>query len=105
MLSFNRRPVRRADDDAEMGIRLFGKKSVAVSTVLFFAIPAGAQESCRHKKRQPGPQKVVEEHMAAFSACDWNRLLAGFADNAEFFAPNGAVVRGRKALNQLYATV
>ena len=57
------------------------------------------------QKRQPTPQKVVEEHLAAFSACDWNRLLAGFAENAEFFAPNGSVVRGRKALGQMYTQV
>lgn len=57
------------------------------------------------QKRQPSPQKVVEEHLAAFSACDWNRLLAGFAENAEFFAPNGSVVRGRKALGQMYTQV
>ena len=54
------------------------------------------------QKRQANPQKVVEEHMAAFSACSWDRLMAGFADNAEFFAPNGSVVRGRKALGQMY---
>jgi hypothetical protein len=56
-------------------------------------------------KRQPSPQKVVEEHMAAFSACDWNRLLAQFPPDAEFFAPNGAVVRGREALGNMYTQV
>lgn len=56
-------------------------------------------------KRQPTPEKVVEEHLAAFSACDWNRLLAGFAPDAEFFAPNGSVVRGRQALGEMYTHV
>lgn len=27
---------------------------------------------------QPTPMKVVEEHMAAFTACDWDPLLAIF---------------------------
>ena len=57
------------------------------------------------QKRQATPQRVVEEHMAAFSACDWNRLLAGFADNAEFFAPNGSTTRGREALGKMYTQV
>ena len=43
--------------------------------------------------------------MAAFSACDWNRLLAQFPPDAEFFAPNGAVVRGREALGNMYTQV
>ena len=46
-------------------------------------------------KRQPTPAKVVEEHMAAFSSCDWPRLMAQFPDNVEFFGPNGQVVRGK----------
>jgi hypothetical protein len=57
------------------------------------------------QKRQSTPMKVVEEHLAAFSACDWNRLLAGFADNAEFFAPNGQTTRGREALGKMYEQV
>lgn len=43
--------------------------------------------------------------MAAFSACDWNRLLAQFPDNVQFFSPNGVTVVGRKALGEMYATV
>lgn len=31
--------------------------------------------------------------------------MAGFAENAEFFAPNGQTVRGRKALGQMYMQV
>ena len=44
---------------------------------------------------------VVAEHLAAFSTCDWKRLMAQFPDNVEFFAPNGDVVRGRQALGRL----
>jgi hypothetical protein len=55
--------------------------------------------------RQPTPAKVVAEHLAAFSACDWKRLLQQFPDNVEFFSPNGVTVRGRKALGEMYAQV
>lgn len=55
--------------------------------------------------RQPTPEKVVAEHMAAFSACDWNRLMAQFPDNVEFFETNGSVVRGRRALGEMFAKV
>ena len=56
-------------------------------------------------KRQPTPAKVVEEHMAAFSSCDWPRLMAQFPENVEFFGPNGQVVRGKTALGQMFAQV
>jgi hypothetical protein len=56
-------------------------------------------------KRQPTPAKVVEEHMAAFSSCDWPRLMAQFPDNVEFFAPGGMVVKGKKALGEMFAQV
>jgi hypothetical protein len=56
-------------------------------------------------KHQPTPAKVVEEHMAAFSSCDWPRLMAQFPENVEFFGPNGQVVRGRAALGRMFAQV
>ncbi len=55
--------------------------------------------------RQPTPEKVVAEHMAAFSACDWKRLMQQFPDNVEFFGPNGQTVIGRKALGEMFAQV
>jgi hypothetical protein len=55
--------------------------------------------------RQATPQKVVAEHMAAFSACDWKRLLQQFPDNVEFFSPNGVTIRGRAALGKMYTEV
>jgi SnoaL-like domain len=82
------------------------KSMTSLLAALPFAIAASAQtHSLPPQKRQPTPMKVVEEHMAAFSACDWNRLLAGFADNAEFFAPNGDTTRGREALGKMYEQV
>lgn len=57
------------------------------------------------RKRQPTSAKVVEEHMAAFSSCDWKRLMAQFPDDVEFFSPNGVVVHGREALGEMFAKV
>jgi hypothetical protein len=55
--------------------------------------------------RQPTPAKVVSEHMAAFNACDWKRLMAQFPDNVEFFSPNGVTVRGRAAVGEMFANI
>src|SRR5271170_3763875 len=78
-------------------------KTVLLSALLLCA-PLVAQ-TMPPLKRQPTPAKVVEEHMAAFSTCDWPRLMAQFPDNVEFFGPNGYVVRGKTALGQMFAQV
>lgn len=57
------------------------------------------------RKTQPTPQKVVDEHLAAFNACDWNRLMAQFPDDVEFFSPNGITVKGRAAVGRMFAQV
>lgn len=57
------------------------------------------------QKRQPTPEKVIEEHLAAFSTCNWSRLMAQYPDNVELFFPNGVVVRGRQAVGEMFAKV
>ena len=74
------------------------------------AAPIAAQAAAQviplpRRVTQPTPEKVVAEHLAAFNACDWKRLMAQFPDNVEFFAPNGEVVRGRQALGEIFAKV
>jgi hypothetical protein len=78
--------------------------SVALMLVLLASTPLVGQEMPT-LKRQATPAKVVEEHMAAFSACDWPRLMAQFPENVEFFGPNGQVVRGRSALGRMFAQI
>ena len=73
--------------------------------VISFAAASAQTNPMPAPKRQPTPKKVVEEHLAAFNACDWNRLMAQFPENVEFFSPNGAVVRGRNALGEMFAKV
>jgi hypothetical protein len=73
--------------------------------VLLFASGSLLAQEMPARKTQPTPAKVVEELMAAFSACDWPRLMAQFPDNVEFFGPNGQVVKGRAALGRMFAQV
>src|ERR1700677_3585246 len=81
--------------------------AVAVFAAAILVMPGAMTQSTPlpERVRQPTPEKVVAEHMAAFSACDWKRLMAQFPDNVEFFAPNGVTVRGRKALGEMFAKV
>ena len=82
------------------------RKIAAIIAGAVSLTPLGAQSgSMPTRKRQPSPERVVEEHLAAFNACDWNRLMAQFPDNVEFFSPHGAVIRGRKALGEMFANV
>jgi hypothetical protein len=53
-------------------------------------------------KTQATPQAVVNEHIDALNACDWNRLMAQYPANVEIFLPNGEVVGGRAAVGDLF---
>jgi hypothetical protein len=78
----------------------FGAAFVFGSAILVFSKGMAQSNPLPERVRQPTPAKVVAEHMAAFNACDWKRLMAQFPDNVEFFAPNGVTVRGRKAVGE-----
>ena len=94
------------NDTAKMTNRsILQVAAILVTSLASLAALSAQNPSLPARKRQPTPQKVVEEHMAAFSACDWNRLMAQFPDNVEFFSPNGEVVRGRQALGEMFAKV
>lgn len=84
-----------------------GSIATAVIAAAILLVPGGMAQSgpLPPRVRQPTAEKVVAEHMAAFNACDWKRLMAQFPDNVEFFAPNGMTVRGRKALGEMFAKV
>ena len=53
-------------------------------------------------KRLATPQAVVNEHVAALNACDWNRLMAQYPEDAELFFPGGQVIKGRQAIGDLF---
>jgi hypothetical protein len=83
----------------------FGAAVVFGSAILVFSRGMAQSNPLPERVRQPTPAKVVAEHMAAFNACDWKRLMAQFPDNVEFFAPNGVTVRGRKAVGEMFAKI
>jgi hypothetical protein len=73
-----------------------------VSTGIF-ASGAQAQMKLPELKKQPTAQAVLDEHFAALNACDWNRLLAQYPDDAQINLPNGTIAQGRAAIGDLFA--
>ena len=58
----------------------------------------------RHGQRGGGNvQRAVADHIAALAACDADALVAGYTADAELFFPDGVVVSGSAALQDLYA--
>jgi hypothetical protein len=54
-------------------------------------------------KAQPTAAAVVKEHLSALNACDWNRLMAQYTNKSQIHLPAGVVVKGRKAIGELFA--
>ena len=52
---------------------------------------------------QADPQKVVDEHLDALNACDWNRLMAQYPDDVHIILPDGGEAVGRDAVGKLFA--
>ena len=53
-------------------------------------------------KRLGSAKAVVDEHLAAINACDWQRLMAQYPPEVQFFLPGGQVVKGREAVGELF---
>ena len=53
-------------------------------------------------KRQATPKAVDDEHLDALNRCDWTRLMAQYPADVEFFLPGGQVVKGRRAVGDLF---
>lgn len=53
--------------------------------------------------RQDSPQAVVDEHLDALNACDWNRLMAQYPDEVEFHLVDGVLIKGREGVGELFA--
>ena len=54
-------------------------------------------------KQQATPQAVLDEHLDALNKCDWERLISQYPDDAQINLPNGAIVKGRPAIADLFA--
>ena len=63
---------------------------------------ATSAKSLPSLKRQATPKAVVDEHLDALNRCDWTRLMAQYPPDVEFFLPGGQVVRGRRAVGDLF---
>jgi hypothetical protein len=50
-------------------------------------------------------QAVIDEHLDAINHCDWNRLIAQYPADVEFFLPGGQVVRGRQAVADMFVNI
>jgi SnoaL-like domain len=74
-----------------------------IFTLLGGAFGAQAQTKLPDLKKQATAQAVLDEHFAALNACDWNRLLAQYPEDAQINLPNGVIVKGRAALGDLFA--
>ena len=55
-------------------------------------------------KRLKTPQAVVDEHLDAINKCDWQRVMAQYPPEVQFFLPGGQVVKGREAVGELFRT-
>ena len=74
------------------------------ATALLASAPAFAEDMVLPDLvRQATPEAVVAEHLDALNACDWNRLLAQYPDDAEIHLSGGTIITGRKAIGELFA--
>jgi hypothetical protein len=46
--------------------------------------------------------KLVDAHLQALADCDADALVAGYTNDATLFFPDGVIVKGRAALQDLY---
>jgi len=70
---------------------------LSIAAVLVIAT-AHAQMKLHELKKQPTPQAVLDEHFAALNACDWDRLLAQYPEDAQIHLANGMIIKGRTAI-------
>lgn len=75
----------------------------------FFLIALGLSPAHAEEMKLPPlvpqatPQKVVDEHLEALNACDWNRLMAQYPDDVHIILPDGGESVGREAVGKLFA--
>ena len=62
----------------------------------------GVKSSLPPTKKFKTPQAVVDEHLDAINKCDWQRVMAQYPPEVQFFLPGGQVVKGREAVGELF---
>ncbi|MBA3043494.1 MAG: DUF4440 domain-containing protein [Rhizobiaceae bacterium] len=53
-------------------------------------------------KKQASPEAVVREHLDALMACDFDRIMQQYPDDAVFMLPNGVWLKGRANVSTLF---
>jgi hypothetical protein len=67
------------------------------------AVAASAQDlKLPPKKPQATPERVIQEHIAALNACDWNRMMAQYDDGIAFLSKDGNIIQGRRAIGAMF---
>ena len=85
-------------------------RTISVISILAFVVGAAfaaqaADMKLPELKKQASAQAVLDEHIDALNACDWDRLLAQYPDDAQIHLPGGTIVKGRVAIGELFADV
>ena len=76
----------------------------AIAAALFaLPAPVWSQATLPELKKQPSAQAVLAEHLDALNHCDWNRIVAQYPDDAQINLPGGTIIKGRKAIGDLFA--
>jgi hypothetical protein len=75
--------------------------AVALAVAIPIATASGGQ-GAKGKGENGSLERAVAAHLAALHACDANALVSGYTDDAKLFFPDGVIVTGRAALQQLY---
>lgn len=75
---------------------------LAMSFVSSAALMAAEPMQLPPLKKQPSVQKVIDEHLDALNKCDWNRLMAQYPKDVEIHLPDGAVIKGREKVGDLF---
>ncbi|MEL6219224.1 MAG: nuclear transport factor 2 family protein [Pseudomonadota bacterium] len=70
--------------------------------VLGLATPQAQAQALPPLNPQPNAEMATAEHIAALSACDWNRLMAQYPEEVLFILPNGEWIEGRTQIGQLF---
>ena len=79
---------------------LLGAAALVALAVLLPVTGAGGSDA--RSGAQGSIDRAVRQHIAALTACDADALVAGYTRNAKLFFPDGMIVTGRAALQDLY---
>lgn len=75
---------------------------LATALAVLLLVPATAATAGGKHHGPKSVKALVREHIKALSDCDADALVAGYTRNATLFFPDGVVVQGRTALQELY---